>query len=150
MKNYKQLIFGLVIGIIAGVFLGPNIASAIGSGVGVIDLEKAVYAHPNYETKKAAFDAFKQQQDALLDSYRNKATLTNEDKEAIVNLRVQIDKAVSDKYDELFKPLEDEVIQAVNKVGMESGIEVIIDSKAVLYGGLDLTGVVVNKLGGKL
>jgi len=150
MKNYKQLIFGLVIGIIAGVFLGPNIAAAIGSGVGVIDLEKAVYAHPKYNEKKAAFDSFKQQQDTLLDTYRNKETLTNDDKEAIVNLRVQIDKAVSDKYDELFKPLEDDVIQAVSKVGTESGIEVIIDAKAVLYGGLDLTGVVVNKLGGKL
>ena len=150
MKNYKQLTFGLIIGIIAGLFLAPNFASALSAGVGVIDLEKAVFAHPNYESKKAAFDAFKDQQDKLLEPYRNKETLTNDDKEAIVNLRVQIDKAVADKYDELFKPLENEVIDAVNKVGAESGIEVIIDAKAVLYGGLDLTPVVVGKLGGQL
>jgi outer membrane protein len=150
MKEIKFLVAGLLIGMVAAALIAPNMAHAIGNTVGVIDLEKAVTAHPMYQSKMDAFKAFKKQQEAQLDVYRDKAnssTLTPEDKDKVVNLRVQIDKAVQDKYDELFKPLEDDVINAVSKVGKESGIEVIIDSKAVLYGGLDLTPAVINELG---
>ena len=147
MKRYKYLIFALLIGAVAGAMLAPSVAGAIGSAVGVIDLEKAVTSHPSYESKLASFKTYKDEQDARLDAYRNKEVLTEEDKEAIVNLRIEIDNAVAEKYEMLFGPVEDDVVNAVEKVGMESGIEVIIDSKAVLYGGLDLTAAVINELG---
>ena len=52
------------------------------------------------------------------------------------------------KMEELTGPLEQEVYDAVMTVGEETGIEVIIDSQAVLYGGMDLTPAVINNLGG--
>jgi outer membrane protein len=149
MKPYRQLIIGLAIGLaVAALFFAPTFAGAAGNVVGVIDLEKAVLAHPAYESKMAAFEDFKDQQDARLDAYRNKDVLTEEDKQAIVDLRLDIDDKVAQKYEELFNSLTDDVINAVEKVGRESGIEVIIEAQAVLYGGLDLTPAVINALGG--
>ena len=129
MKGNKQLLLVLIIGMAVGVLVTPTVAGAIGSTVGVIDLEKAVTSHPNYDAKMSTFETYKKQQDARLDIYRNKDILTDADKEAIVNLRVEIDNAVADKYEELFNPLEEDVITSVAKVGQESGIEVIIDEE---------------------
>ena len=67
-----------------------------------------------------------------------------------MSLRLEIDKNVSQKYDELFNSLTIDVINAVEKVGMESGIEVIIDNQVVMYGGLNLTPAVINAIGGEL
>lgn len=146
MKGHRQLLLGLIIGIAMAILIMPSVAGAIGTSVGTMDLEKAVTSHPSYDSKMATFEDFKKQQDARLDVYRNKQTLSDDDKAAIVNLRLEIDNTVSDKYAELFNPLEKDVIDAVSKVGKESGIEVIIDSKAVLYGGLDLTPAVIKEL----
>ncbi len=149
MKGYKLFIIGLLLGAIVGAVVSPCIAAATASNVGVIDLEKAVTSHPGYDAKMDTFDAYKKSENARLDVYRNKSTLTDAEKSTVVNLRVEIDNNIAAKYDELFNPLEDDVLAAVKKVGMESGIEVILDVNAVLYGGLDLTPAVISTLKSK-
>jgi outer membrane protein len=148
MKGYKHMILTLLIGMVAGVLITPNIAAAIVSKVGVVNVEEAIFSHPDYDSKMSSLKAFQKDQESRLDIYRTKEVLTEEDKEAIVNLRIEIDNAVAEKHNELLGPLEDEVYNAVIKVGTESGIEVILDENAVLYGGLPLTAAVINELGG--
>jgi outer membrane protein len=149
MKDNWKFVMGFMVAILITAIVAPGIARAAGSTVGVIDLEKAVTAHPAYDSKMSDFDAYKTQQNARLDVYRNKDVLTDDDKDAIVNLRREIDTNVANKYAELFDPLTDDVIAAVKKVGDESGIEAILDAQVVLYGGLDLTPAVINELKGK-
>ncbi len=148
MKKYHQLIVGLTIGIALAAFLSPSLVGAAGSTVGVIDLHKAVTSHPSYESTMAMFDAFETQQYARLDIYREKEYLSDEDKAAVLEIRLDIEEKLAAKLTELTTPLEEDVLNAVKTVGVESGIEMIIDSQAVLYGGMDFTPAVINTLGG--
>lgn len=148
MKDNWKLAMGFMIGILIAAIFAPGIAGATSSTVGIIDLEKAVTAHPSYESKMSQFETYKEQESAKLDLYRNKEVLTDADKDAIVDLRLEIDTNVATKYAELFDPLTNDVINAVKTVGDESGIEAILDAQVVLYGGLDLTPAVVNLLKG--
>lgn len=147
MKKYHHLIIGLTIGIAIAALLSPSLVGAAGSTVGVIDLHKAVISHPSYESTMAIFDAFETQQYARLDLYRGIENLSAEDKEAVFNIRLDIEEQLAAKLEELTAPLEEDVMNAVKTVGTESGIEMIIDSQAVLYGGMDFTPAVINALG---
>lgn len=147
MKKYHHLIVGLTIGIAIAALLSPSLVGAAGSTVGVIDLHKAVTSHPSYESTMGIFDAFETQQYARLDLYRGIENLSAEDKEAVFNIRLDIEEQLAAKLEELTAPLEEDVMNAVKTVGTESGIEMIIDSQAVLYGGMDFTPAVINALG---
>jgi len=145
MKRYYKFIIGLVIGMTLVTFIAPGLAGAAGSTVGFIDVHKAVTSHPNYDANMAIFDDFEALQHARLDSFRDRE-LTDAEKTQVLSIRVEIEDAVADKLSELTAPLEDDVWNAVQAVGAESGIEIIIDSQIVLYGGMDLTPAVINGL----
>jgi outer membrane protein len=126
----------------------PGFAGAAGSAVGVIDLARAVTSHPDYESNMAVFNSFETQQYARLDEYRDKESLSDADKAAVLEIRLDIEEQLANKLDELTAPLEQDVMDAVGQIGAESGIEVIVDAQVVLYGGLDLTPAVIAALGG--
>ena len=145
MKRYNQFIIGLVIGMAIVTFVTPGFAGAAGSTIGFIDVHKAVTSHPNYDANMTVFDDFETLQYARLDSYRDRE-LTDTEKTEVLSIRLEIEEAVADKLSELTLPMEDDVWNAVQIVGAESGIEMIVDSQIVLYGGMDLTPAVINGL----
>lgn len=145
MKRYYQFIIGLVIGMTVVTFIAPGFADAAGSTVGVIDLHKAVTSHPNYEANMAIFEDFEALQYARLDSFRDRE-LTDAEKTEVLSIRLEIEDEVAGKLSELTATLEDDVWNAVQAVGAELDIEIIVDSQIVLYGGMDLTPAVINGL----
>jgi Skp family chaperone for outer membrane proteins len=148
MREYHKILLGAAIGALIAGLLAPTFVGAAGSTVGVIDLEKAIQAHPLYETNKEQLESYTQEQEARLDVYRSKDVITEADKPAIVNLRKEIDENIAAKAAELSNQITEEVLNAVIKVGQEARIEAILDANVVLYGGMDFTQAVINELNG--
>ena len=48
----------------------------------------------------------------------------------------------------LSEPLIEDVIDATTTIGEESGIEVILEAGSVMWGGLDLTPLIISRIQG--
>jgi len=138
----------LGLGIAAGMVISPAQAS-IDAQVGYVDSQQALRSHPQYQNVKAQVDRVKEQKLNELAGYSNADQLTDAQRQQLMDDLDRIQGEIDAEAQRLFEPIIQDVLDATTEVGTESGISVIVEKDVVLYGGLNLTPVVIQKLTGQ-
>lgn len=131
------------------VFFAPAWAGAQseGLGVGYVDLKaiQAQYLVPNLQAPMAALEQQLIELQAEFD--QQSAGLDDEAKQALFNTYQQHLDAQSAEVERLQHDLEAKILEAIASVAAEQGVEAVLAKQVVLYGGTDLTGAVLRRLG---
>ena len=154
MKNTRNnplatfaIVAGLVsLGIMAGMIIAPVRAQSTYANIGFVDVKKALDAHPR---KQAVFDqihAFEQAKMNELAALQAQTNMTDQQRQQLMEKLYQSRDEIDAERQRLTAPLIQDVIDATNAIGQESGIEVILEGGSVMYGGLDLTPLVIQRL----
>jgi Skp family chaperone for outer membrane proteins len=154
MKNTKNnplvtfaIVAGLVsLGILAGMIIAPVRAQSTYANIGFVDIKKALDGHPR---KQAVFDqihAFEQAKMDELAALQAQTNMTDQQRQQLMEKLYQSRDEIDAERQRLTAPLIQDVIDATNAIGQESGIEVILEGGSVMYGGLDLTPLVIQRL----
>lgn len=152
MLKKKNIFIALVISFVG---LWPVQAHDQGK-IGVVDGEKLFDGYPNAQdaTKKIA-DAQDELRKQIAESekvYTEFEKQKKSDAEKLTKqkeLQIKIDeKAQSTKkmIESLSGKIEDDILQAIKKVAVEKGLDVVFDKRAVLVGGADITQAVSGEL----
>lgn len=135
-------IFVLSVAGIAVMQMGNPVSAAPSSNIGVVDMSKAIppdnkdITNAQQEMQQAAQDMqkkFEEQSQGMTDEQKNQ-------------LFQQIQEELNKKQEALFKSVKDKVDDAVGSVASTKGLSIVIDKRAVLYGGQDITDQVSKKL----
>lgn len=138
------LIFVLSIAGLAVMQMGNPVNAAPSSNIGVVDMSKVITPD-----NQDAADAQKQLQQAGEDMQKQfeeqSANMTDEQKQELFQ-KMQGDMAK--KQEELYKGVKDKVDTAIGNVANTKGLSLVVDKRAVLYGGTDITDQVTKELNG--
>jgi len=148
LRNLITLVSALLIlgiGLTAGTFLTPAIAD-VEASVGYVDSQQALFSHPNYENVKAQVQRVEEEKFNELSGYANIDQLTDTQRQQLMDDLDRIQAEIDVEAQRLFEPIIQDVIDATIAVGIESGIEVIVEADVILYGGLNLTPIVISNL----
>lgn len=135
-------IFVLSVAGIAVMQMGNPVSAAPSSNIGVVDMSKAIppdnkdITNAQQEMQQAAQDMqkkFEEQSQGMTDEQKNQ-------------LFQQMQEELNKKQEALFKSVKDKVDDAVGSVASTKGLSIVIDKRAVLYGGQDITDQVSKKL----
>ena len=97
---------------------------------------------PKVKTANDAMSQFATTQRALFAPQMAQAK-TDADKRQIYQ---QYDKSISDKQDQLLKPLVDQTKKATADVARKKSLLLVVDRADIIYGGTDITADVQNEL----
>jgi outer membrane protein len=75
-----------------------------------------------------------------------KETKDLKDKEKVAKIITDYQKKLDEKKKELFKPVEDAINAAADGIAKEKGLIVILNDTDILYGGVDITSDVIDKV----
>lgn len=112
--------------------------------IGYVDMQRALDTHPRKAPSERALQEFFQAKQREFEQ-RSKGLNAAQRQELDRQLQQQFLK----KREELLGGLDKDIRAAVEKVGKERGIGIILDRAVVLYGGIDLTDAVIAQLAGK-
>lgn len=112
--------------------------------IGYVDMQRALDTHPRKAASERALQEFFQAKQREFEQ-RSKGLNAAQRQELDRQLQQQFLK----KREELLGGLDKDIRAAVEKVGKERGIGIILDRAVVLYGGIDLTDAVIAQLAGK-
>lgn len=144
-----SIVAGLVaLGILAGMVLAPVRAQSLYASIGFVDLEAALTAHPSLDSVMTQISQFQDAKIAELDQYGDTENLTDEQRQQMMEDIYRLQSEVEDEKQRLTEPLIQDIIDATTAVGEESGIEVILEAGSVMWGGLDLTPLIVQRISG--
>ena len=135
----------LSIGFFLGSLISISPSSAAGSNVGFVDMDLLLEKHPGWDSIMVKINAFEANEIKKLDKYSG-GNLSDDQKKESLDMALTIRDNIANKRKELSKPLYDDILTNVKIVGSEIGVEVVLDGAVVLYGGLDLTPAIFNKL----
>jgi outer membrane protein len=138
----------VALGIMAGMIIAPVKAQSVYASIGYVDIEAALNSHPQLDSVMAQIRTFQDQKMNELDEYQNVESLTEEQRRALMDDIYRIQDEVDAERQRLTNPLIQDIIDATTAVGEESGIEVILDAGAVMWGGLDLTPLIITRIQG--
>ena len=149
-KNLRNVVAGLAFGV--SVFTLAGCSSPFGTqeptetakaDTAVVDYEIVVNQHPKVAEAKAKME---QESKALQESMNpdELAKLSPEERPARI---ADAQKMISDKEVEFFKPIETNVNESMDAVMKEKGIKVLLDKRAVVRGGVDVTKDILIKEG---
>lgn len=149
-KNIRNAVAGLALGV--SVFALTGCSSPFGAqeqaetakaDTAVVDYEIVVNQHPKVAEAKAKME---QEYQALQGSMNpdELAKLSPEERQARI---ADAQKMISDKEVEFFKPIETNVNESMDAVMKEKGIKVLLDKRAVVRGGVDVTKDILIKEG---
>lgn len=97
------------------------------------------------------YQAFVQQQDSLTENIRLRRMQEIQDLQQRMEQLYQVaQQTVSQKQEELFKPVQEKMMKAINDVGAENKYTYIVNAGTLLYTGdtsIDATPLVKRKLG---
>jgi len=124
---------------------GTAQAAPVATGqVGYVDFIYLVDHHPDTASANAAL---KVEQDLAKQEFDTKvAGLSDQEKQ---NLDRQLIQRLEQKRVELVKPISAKVVAAANEVAGEKGLSIVIANNDVVCGGVNITGDVLKKIGGK-
>lgn len=151
MKNKILIISALVIGITGIVLWGlgiPRYGFALDTfKVGYIDVNKVVESHPKIEKAKKDLNDFAQKakadfQKQLDEAVKNKSVA--EAQQIKAEYEAKLNETVNKKWQELLKPILDDVRKAVNEVAKKNGIDIVLRGDTVIVGGTDITDDVIK------
>ncbi|MCG3153020.1 MAG: hypothetical protein GEEBNDBF_02327 [bacterium] len=118
---------------------------AAGFAVGYVDSELAIKGHPKFASTQQAVATYRENRLKELNSFKGR-TLSDAEKKELLIRNETINAEVDKHHDQLFAPLASQVAQAIDAVGAQSGVEVVLEAAAVHFGGVDLTPAVIKEL----
>ncbi len=134
-KNFVLLILVLTV-----VFLvsSPLLAAEIG----YVDFEFLFIAHPEYSLKTQEYQAIIEQ---YIQEYEEAAEeITDQDE--LNELITYYDAKIVEKDEELSSFIIDSLKEFVKKVAKENNISLVLTKNMVIYGGIDLTKLVLEEM----
>ena len=144
VKIFSAVIAAIFVLSVAGVAvmqMGNPVNAAPSSNIGVVDMSKVI--PPD---NQAITDAQKEMQQASQDAQKQfeeqSANMTDEQKQQLFSQMHELAK----KQETIYKGVKDKVDDAVGSVASTKGLSIVIDKRAVLYGGQDITEQVSKKL----
>jgi outer membrane protein len=120
---------------------GSGFASAASSSVGVIDYAQVGAQHPQLAQ---ADQQMQSEIEAAQKEFETQSANMNDQEKADYYRQTQ--ERLSQRQAELMEPITKSIDDAVKSVADAKGLQVVLDKRAVLYGGQDITQDVVNKL----
>lgn len=121
--------------------IAPPAASPPPAEIGYVD-QSVLDNLPKVKTANDAMSQFATTQRALFAPKMAQAK-TDADKRQIYQ---QYDKSISDKQDQLLKPLVDQTKKATADVARKKSLLLVVDRADIIYGGTDITADVQNEL----
>jgi outer membrane protein len=122
--------------------ISPPAASPPPAEIGFVE-QNVLDGIPKVQTANNSMNQFETTQRQLYSAKIAQAK-SNGDKQQIIQ---QYNKLISDKQDELLKPLVDETKAATTAVARKKNLLLVVDRADVVYGGTDITSDVQNALG---
>lgn len=138
----------VAMGVAAGMMIAPARAQSTYASIGYVDVQESLAAHPDLETVLAQIQQYEESRLEELSQYQSRSDLTDEERRQLMEDLYRIQAEVDAERQRLTEPLIQDVIDATSAVGEESGIEVIIEAGSVMWGGLNLTPLVIQRLHG--
>ena len=145
VKIFSAVIAAIFVLSVAGVAvmqMGNPVNAAPSSNIGVVDMSKVI--PPD---NQAITDAQKEMQQASQDAQKQfeeqSANMTDEQRQQLFS---QMQDELAKKQETIYKGVKDKVDDAVGSVASTKGLSIVIDKRAVLYGGQDITEQVSKKL----
>lgn len=121
---------------------GPVLGQSV--NIGYVDMGKAIDSHPRRTSSERALQEFFQSRQR---EFQQRARRLNPVQRQ--ELDRQLQQQFIQKREELIGGLDKDIRSAVEKVGKERGVSLVLDRNVVLYGGTDLTDAVIAQLSGK-
>ncbi|HEX9744911.1 MAG TPA: OmpH family outer membrane protein [bacterium] len=152
MNGYvKTLILGscIAVGVMVGMIIAPVRAQSAFASVGYIDVQAALQAHPDLQNVLDQIQVYEDSRKEELNQYTSQSTLTAEQRSQMMEDLYRIQAEVDQERTRLTNPLIDDILQATADVAEESqSIEIILESGSVMWGGLNLTPLVIDRING--
>ncbi len=118
---------------------GPVVGQSL--SIGFVDMKRAFDNHPRKVSSERALSEFAQaKQREFQQRAKDLSPAQRQD------LDRQLQQQFVQKEDELRVGLTQDIRAAVEKVGHDRGIIIVLDRQVVLYGGVDLTDAVIAQL----
>jgi outer membrane protein len=121
--------------------IAPPAATPPPSEIGYVD-QNVLDGVPKVQTANSAMNQFETTQREVY-SARIAQARSDSEKQQILQ---QFNKTVSDKQDQLLKPLVDQTRSATADVARKKNLMLVVDKADVIYGGTDITADVQNAL----
>ena len=149
----KKSIIGLIIICFIFIFL---IGTAFAETIGYIDVQKVFNSYNATKTAQAQISKKEEAYKKEFDKYQKiieAAKKANKPQKEIDALVAQYEKKLEPLKEELVNlnnaltaKLQNDIVAVVKIVAKELGLDMVIDKQAVIIGGMDLSGMVINKL----
>ncbi|MCI7403465.1 MULTISPECIES: OmpH family outer membrane protein [unclassified Pyramidobacter] len=110
--------------------------------IGVADMQRILFNHPSFAQVSKRIEAVYRSKEQELKSALEKVTDKKKGAETIEAKR----REAAQEEMKLKEPIYKEIRQAVRTVAKNKGCDVVLDSQAVQFGGVDLTADVINEL----
>ncbi|HTY13206.1 MAG TPA: OmpH family outer membrane protein [Candidatus Omnitrophota bacterium] len=152
----KKMTAALVVLFFAANFAMAQAASSTTSSMGSIDVQKifkgykaTAKAQQQLSKDEESFKKdFEDSQKKLEDAQKN-----GKSKDDIEKMRSDLEEKLAPKRDALLKlneqltvGLQKDIVAAVSKVAQKLGLETVVDKQVVIYGGMDITDMVLSEL----
>jgi outer membrane protein len=112
--------------------------------IGYVDMARAVDAHPRKASAESALKDYAQSQ--IADAQQRMKTMAQPQRD---DLQRQVNQEILKKRSQLIGGLEKDIRSAIDKVAKQQGVSIVLSREVVLYGGVDLTDLVIKEIGGK-
>jgi outer membrane protein len=147
-RGLLYLVGGAVVVVvaIAVVVLGRGSVPAFGQtiSIGVVDMQRALDAHPRRAASERALQEFfaaKQRE------FRERSKGMTAEQRQLLDRELQ--QQVLLKRQELLGGLDKEIRTMIEEVARTEGVGIVLERSVVLFGGVDLTEAVIKKVTGK-
>lgn len=145
IKIFSAVIAAIFVFSIAGLAImqtGNPVNAAPSSSIGVVDMSRVIT--PDNQDAVEVEKQFQQAVEDMNKQYEEQSA--NLDDQQKQELYQKLQRETAAKRQELFKGLQDKVDAAVSNVAQTKGLSLVIDKRAVLYGGTDITDQVTKEL----
>ena len=105
--------------------------------VGFVNVQQVFRSHPDFNTSRSALEL--EQQNAQKEFASKADSLDDKGKQ---ELGEKLSERVAKREDALMGPIRKAISKAIETVAKRNGINSVVDSAAMVYGGKDLTGEV--------
>lgn len=138
----------VALGVMAGMVIAPVKAQSTYASIGYVDVQEALASHPDLQDVLTQIQAFEDARMDELASYQELDSLTEAERQQLMDDLYRVRDEVDQERQRLTEPLIQDVIDATTAIGEESGIEVILEAGSVMWGGLNLTPLIINHIHG--
>lgn len=127
--------------VLAAGMLTASAVTASAAGIGYVNTNALMQAHPKME--KAQLDMKAAAQKASQDFEKQSAGKSDQEKQQIA---ADLQKSLAEKEKSTIGPIIQDIQKAIQQVRKEKGLDIVIDQASVIDGGIDITSEVGQKL----